>query len=313
MPTPEIQFFRYDIPLRSPLTMSGGLSMHRRKGFLVCYRLGDQEGWGDIAPLDGYSRESYAEVEREIREGDQLSLPSIRCGLDWAVSSLRTGEPAPVKPVEIARLLPHDQTVIEAEPGSTVKIKVGRTDLRQDIDRVNKLIADHPQVIFRLDANRAWTLEQALAFSRAIDVSRVEFIEEPLREFADYDRYDRETAAGFALDESLVHNAPWPWKNLRALVIKPSLLGALSVVDELIQWAAYHDRYAVISSMYESGVGMRRLAELAAERTPDVPAGLDTYSWLADDVTTPRLAMQESMMSDGAPWQIDRSKLELVA
>lgn len=313
MAAPDYSFFRYDIPLRFPLKLGGDMTLSSRKGFLVRCRAGDAEGWGDIAPLDGYSRETFAEVEREILGDDHLSLPSIRCGLEWAESALREASAGAVDAVEIARLIPRDQSTIDAEPGSTVKVKVGRADVQQDIERVNRLVAGHPELIFRLDANRAWNLDEAMTFARAVDGTRIEFIEEPLKTFADYEAFDRETPVGFALDESLMDQSPWPWHNLRALVIKPTLLGGFSVVDELIQWAQYHDRYAVISSMYESGVGIRRLATLAAERTPGIPAGLDTYSWLADDVVTPRIEIRNGMMLLNKGMQIDLTKVEQVA
>ena len=46
----------------------------------------------------------------------------------------------------------------------------------------------------------------------------------------------------------------------------------------------------VVSSTFESGVGMRHLVALAAA-LGDTPAGLDTYRWLADDVLERRLSL----------------------
>lgn len=313
MSAPIFNFFRYDIPLRSALSFGNGEAMHSRRGLLVRCRMDDAEGWGEVAPLDGYSRDTLEEVEREILSAETFTLPSLKCGMDWAASASQGGPAGGDDGVEIARLVAHDQVVIDAEPGSTVKVKVGRAELQQDIRRVRQLMDEHPGIIFRLDANRAWRLEDAVTFARAVENERLAFIEEPLRDFADYESFDQQTAVGFALDESLVDYAPWPWKNLRALVIKPTLLGGFSVVDELIQWAFDHDRYAVISSMYESGVGIRRLAAMAAERTPDVPAGLDTYSRLAGDVVTPGVTMQNGMMKFNDAWQVDMDKLVQLA
>jgi o-succinylbenzoate synthase len=314
MSVPVFNFFRYAIPLRDALTFGNGPTMTSRRGLLVRCRMDDAEGWGEIAPLDGYSRETMAEVEREILSAESFISPSLKCGMDWAATALQ--QPGPTgrqEGVEIARLIAHDQSVIEAEPGSTVKVKVGRAELQQDIKRVRQLMDDHPGIIFRLDANRAWSLEDAVTFARAVENERLAFIEEPLRDFAEYEVFDQQSPVGFALDESLVDYAPWPWRNLRALVIKPTLLGGFSVVDELIQWAFDHDRYAVISSMYESGVGIRRLAAMAAERTPDVPAGLDTYSRLAGDVLTPGITMQHGTIKLNDVWQVDMDKLEQIA
>ena len=46
----------------------------------------------------------------------------------------------------------------------------------------------------------------------------------------------------------------------------------------------------MVSSCFESGVGLLALAEFAWASTGDaVPAGLDTYRWLGADVVEPRI------------------------
>lgn len=280
-----------------------------RRGFLARCEIEGGEGWGDIAPLDGYSRETFDEVAREINRAESSSLASIRCGLDFAREACRT-PPRKKTRVEIASLWDSDE---QRTPASgTVKLKVGRNRLSNDVERVKRIMADNPQARFRLDANRAWGLDDALTFCRALDPARVEFVEEPLRDFSDYDAYNQASPVGFALDESLIEQSPRPWERLRALVVKPSLQGGLEKSLSLIDWAYQAGKYAVVSAMYESGVGIRHLAALASAKTPGVPAGLDTYARLLEDVASPRIDMQAGGMTTGDPYTIDMSKLELV-
>lgn len=217
-----------------------------------------------------------------------------------------------VRNVEIARLLVSDETGGERPlpKKGTIKIKVGRKHIRDDVERVKSIMAKHPEARFRFDANRAWCLDDALIFCRAVDSSRVDFVEEPLADVSDYDAFDAATPVGFALDESLMGLTPRGWANLKSLVIKPSLLGGIATSVRLIDWAYASGRYAVISAMYESGVGICHLAALAAAKTPGVAAGLDTYSVLADDVVTPRLEMDAGVLSVDVLRNIDMSKLE---
>ena len=71
----------------------------------------------------------------------------------------------------------------------------------------------------------------------------------------------------------------------------------------------------VISSSFESGVGMVALAALAsATGRGRVPAGLDTYRTLAADVLQPRLPLDASEVDMTAlascAWQVDEARLE---
>ena len=71
----------------------------------------------------------------------------------------------------------------------------------------------------------------------------------------------------------------------------------------------------VVSSVFESGVGMRHLVALAAA-LGDVPAGLDTYRWLAADVLAEPLAIGGPAVDVAAvlaPNPVDLSRLTPVA
>ena len=62
-----------------------------------------------------------------------------------------------------------------------VKIKVGKPDLAEDVDRVTAVretIGDLPLMV---DANQRWTLEQAIAAAEALSPAGLTWLEEPLR------------------------------------------------------------------------------------------------------------------------------------
>jgi O-succinylbenzoate synthase len=69
------------------------------------------------------------------------------------------------------------------------------------------------------------------------------------------------------------------------VVLKPTLLGGISNTLRMAERALGLGMTSVISSAYESGVGTAALVALAAGiGEHPVPAGLDTYRALADDV-----------------------------
>ena len=175
-----------------------------------------------------------------------------------------------------------------------------------------------PDVGLRLDANRAWTFEQATAFAQGVSGCDLEYIEEPLADAAQMPKLVAACNLPVALDESLVG---LPIRELRehtyarAVVLKPTLLGGLAHTLEMAQHAHALGMKPVISSSFESGVGMLALAALAsATGRGRVPAGLDTYRMLAADVLQPRLPLDTSEVDIAAlapsAWRIDESRLE---
>ncbi len=172
---------------------------------------------------------------------------------------------------------------------AAVKLKVGRCSLAEDIARVHRareLLP--PAVSLRLDANRAWSLPRALEFVEKITPHRIEYLEEPLQNPAELPRLVEASGIPLALDETLAElppEAPWPLPTPAAVILKPGVLGGLERAQEVARRAARGGTKAVVSSAFESGVGLAALANLAAALNPvDVPAGLDTFRWLKGDV-----------------------------
>ena len=66
---------------------------------------------------------------------------------------------------------------------------------------------------------------------------------------------------------------------------EPTLIGSLSDCEALVQRARAGNLRVVVSSSFESDLGLVQLARLASEWAPDEPPGLDTGHWLAGRVT----------------------------
>ena len=330
------RIFRYRLPLVGPLPLAGGM-LHEREGLLI--RIDSDSGafgWGDAAPLRGFSREGIDDAAAEAmvwagrlrgarfepRDDDlETSLgcesaaaasPSVRFGLETALSSLarRMEDEAAAElacfegSVPINGLLAgsREQVLSAArrlrDGGCrAVKLKVGSRAVAEDVEMtqtVRYVIGDN--VGLRLDANRSWDLEQAVAFGRETGTAGVEYLEEPLREPAQLRELFDATGLPVALDESLLEIEPDDLEGrseVGAVVLKPTLLGGLARAREWAAKASEMNIRPVVSSCFESGVGLLALAELAWESTRDsVPAGLDTYRWLGADVVEPRIPVR---------------------
>lgn len=312
----DISLFRYKLPLRNSLLMGGQFHKHR-EGLLL--RLTDVDGfvgWGEIAPLWGFSRETIPETLLQLvhlraknnSNPPPLPLgtwyPSVKFGLDSAFSDLKakkSGNP---------RYNPEHQTVTlnmllvgssenilrRAELATSlgyraIKLKVGQQKPVEDALLVREVAAGvGNNCTIRLDANRAWSLKDALHFAEHLQGVRIEYIEEPLKSPRFLPDFALQTGLPVALDESLRDKA---WERLQKKRFRPTALIYKPMLSaHPAKWYSDSGSPVVISSSFESGVGMQALIALATEVcTPNIPIGLDTYNWLQEDVLSPRLPM----------------------
>ena len=246
-------------------------------------------------------------------------VPSVRFGFELAVWNLYAAAFGVVLPAVIsarpAAVVPVNGLISGPPTGApgearrmreagyeAAKLKVGGRPVQEDVALVRSVKeALGEGVALRLDANRAWTLDEALEFARGIEGVRIEYLEEPLADPAGLEAFTRDSGVPVALDESLVGMAPESLEEHRyagAVVMKPAFLGGISRVLRLADRAVSLGMRPVVSSAYETGVGTAALVALAAGLGDGgVPAGLDTYRRLAGDVVEPRLPLPATHVS----------------
>lgn len=328
----SIAIHPYRLPLICPLRL-GGEWVEERTGWLI--ELSNQngtKGWGEIAPLPGVSSEEELATMDDWnaeRVDSSIITPSVRCGLDMAFLNLNDPDYLPTElrtlplatrnvPVNALLIGELDDMLKQAraamrEGYHTLKVKVGRAEPSEEIQllySINQVISD--EVKLRLDANRAWNPDDADKYLDVLSQMNVEYIEEPFPEPRASLAWSQGTGIPIALDESLKTIKPQDlhtYAGIRAVVLKPTLLGGIAHSAEYAKAATEMGAYPVVSSMLESGVGTATLARFAAAICDeDTAVGLDTYRWLAQDVLTPRLRFQEGQL---AADQMDVSQFEI--
>ncbi len=251
----------------------------------------------------------------------ELGLPpSVRCGFEAAVLgliALQQGVPLerllcdePLRAIAINGLLSGTAEEVLASAFAlaqrnypAMKLKVGSRPLAEDIDLVKKVShAIPPGVALRLDANRAWNYDTAIAFAAGIQDCAIEYIEEPINDPTELGAFMEETDLPVALDESLVEapeliTSTDPW--LDAVVLKPTFLGGFENTIKLARLAIDLGITPVISAAFESGVGLCALAALAAavDLHGDTAMGLDTQDWFAETLLRSRLVVLDGHLS----------------
>ena len=184
-----------------------------------------------------------------------------------------------------------------------VKLKVGQLTILQDIERIKlarTILGD--EIALRLDANRAWEWEDALKFAEAVKDFNIEYCEEPLLDSNKLEQLHLQTGMPLALDETL-WNAPTPKSDapakhvslsgIRALILKPGILGGWNNTKMWIEHAHKNGIHCVLSSCFESGLGLNWIAFMANKLLSEqFPAGLDTAKWFEQDLIEPRFLIK---------------------
>ncbi len=301
----SVQIYRWQLPMDAGVVLRER-RLKTRDGLFVHLQQGDRQGWGEISPLPGFSRESLEEAEASLRAWSSAwrdggapllpGLPSVDFGISCALAELDASLPEEAN-YRAAPLCTGDPdelfAVLAAMPGEKVaKIKVGLYEAVRDGMVANLLLEAIPDLRLRLDANRAWTPLKAQQFAKYVNPAyrdRIAFLEEPCKTRTDSLAFARETGIAIAWDESLREN-DFEWTaepGVRAVVIKPTLTGSIAKVREQVETAHGLGLIAVISSSIESSLGLTQLARIAAQFTPDTVPGLDTLNLMQAQLLRP--------------------------
>jgi O-succinylbenzoate synthase len=235
-------------------------------------------GWGEFGPFLEY--------------GDAEAAHWLAAALD---SAYRTPPPPRRMRIDVNATVPAVDAaqvpeILARFPGArTAKVKVaepGQT-LDDDVARVDAVRALVPTV--RVDANGAWTVDQATAAAAAL--GPLEYLEQPCATIEELAQLRRRVDVPVAADES-IRKAGDPLAVVRAgaadiAVLKVAPLGGISA---MLKIAAQIDIPVVISSALDSGVGIA-VGLAAAAALPDLnhACGLGTGRLFAEDITDPVL------------------------
>jgi O-succinylbenzoate synthase len=240
-------------------------------------------GWGEFAPFVEYDdHESARWLASAIDAAWHAAPPPVRASVP-----VNATVPA-VSPDEVA-------SVLERFPGcTTVKVKVAQRgqSLSDDVSRVAQvraLIGSAGRV--RVDANGAWSVDDAARALAALARYDLEYAEQPCASLDDLGALRRSLAAQgvdvlVAADES-IRKAEDPFRvatsgSADIVVVKVAPLGGVARALEVARACGLP---AVVSSALDSSVGIAAGVALAAA-LPQLPfaCGLGTVGLFARDV-----------------------------
>ena len=228
-----------------------------------------------------------------VRFGVESAVLQLRAQIEKKMLAQMLGAPNIPVAVPTACLLQgnFDEIVQEAKAKKrkdylVFKLKVGSKNIPLDVKKVLAVQeAVGEDCLVRLDANRSWSLTEAVTFAQHIKLGSVQFIEEPVKNSDDILKFFEATRMPVALDESLWHKPLDQIKPVRGVefcVLKPMFLGGVVKTLDCIKQLRSLGISCVISAAFESGVGLNVLANLSL-LTLQVP-GLGTFNYFKEDL-----------------------------
>lgn len=261
----------YELPLHSPYS--------RRKGILLQW---PDSTWTEASPLDGWSPDSFEDVFQAIEKRNwNAPLPSLQFGLQKLEA---THEPIPF----CALLVGTPSAIFKKSNGlKHAKLKLAKIPFDQAMSLTKEL---SKKMKLRIDFNGSLSLEQALIFAKECESDAIEFYEEPLKNSSELQYFP----FPIALDESLRKQGFEKLANLShvvALVIKPTMTGNLASCKAYEKFG----KPLVLSSAFESGVGIAQILRFAPHLNSILSLGIDTYRYLKKDVLAEPLRFENGL------------------
>jgi L-alanine-DL-glutamate epimerase-like enolase superfamily enzyme len=331
---------RRKLRLRVPLETAYGSVAERE---LLAVSLTDGDGvcsHGEAAPLEAYDGVSIARVEhallgyepvlaawRDGMNGAQLldacrrvdDLPQALAAVDlalWDRAGRRAGKPvaslltdAPALEVEVnATLTALDRAGVAAQARDAasqgfgcVKVKVGVGD---DGGRVAAArAAMGPEVALRLDANGAWSVEDAVRAIDALAPAGLELVEEPTHGLKDVREVRERVSTRVAIDETAAEHGALGAGVADAVCLKISRCGGISGLIAAATLVRASGAEAYVASTFDGPLGIAAAVHAAAalaSRGPVPHCGLATLG-MFDGIENPLPAKQGKITVPSGP------------
>jgi O-succinylbenzoate synthase len=267
------------------------LSGNLRHGLVLRFLTEEgQQKWGEIAPFPGRSKETLTDASAQILQLLKTGtvegplFPSVQFGLESAFAP-----PVQMTASLYALLTGDPQTVLkqadraEQEGYTTVKLKVATFSPTICQQIINQL---KDRFRIRIDCNSAFSFEEALSLFSPFDPAIFDYIEDPTFELNRL----AEFPYPFALDETVSQYRSLPlhsYSNLYGFILKPTILGGKKGCASYIECAQNNKLKIVLSSAFESDLGLLQILSLAKTLGHLDPLGLDTFRYLGKSLLNP--------------------------
>jgi len=283
---------RLSIPLKEPFVTSSGVVSARE---LLLLRLEARDGvvgYGEAAPFEPYDGVPLERAAAALTGGGGRRPPQARAAEEIARLDLHARqEDRPIAeprkdslPVNMTLAAgPPDEVAERARAGlregyACFKLKVGLPDDPDRVAAVREAVGPWPAL--RVDANGAWSVDEAVRAIRVLEEHDLEFVEQPCRTLRELAEVRQRVSTAVAADESVSS-----LRELRRAVeleacdvvnVKLAAAGGFAPSRDLLREARSSGLDAFMSSTLDGPWGIAAALQLAASEELTLACGLAT-------------------------------------
>ncbi len=323
-------FSKYELVFKQPGGTSRGILMNKTSWFIKIWEASNPEisGIGECSPLKGLSIDFREDFEKELAnicnniqsyssllETRLNELPSINFGLETALIDLANKGEKILYPsgftqgkdsIDINGLIWMGDTEFMKQQIDEkinqgfrcIKMKIGAIDFEKELSLL-RYIRQSPgggKIELRVDANGAFTVEEALSKLERLSELHIHSIEQPIRQGNPEQMAElcKKTPVPIALDEELIGVNSYSEKQAlleqikpQYIILKPTLVGGLSESEEWINVAEAQNVGWWVTSALESNIGLNAIAQWTYTLKNSMPQGLGTGQLFTNNIKSP--------------------------
>jgi len=334
----KASYKKYTLNFKRPSGTSRGVMTEKETWFIIIEKDG-KRGIGECGLLRGLSIDDRPDYEEKlqwacgnIHLGEEklwealLEFPSIQFGLETAFRSLEAETLYLLFPsaftkgeenIAINGLVwmggeAYMKQQIDdklANGFNCIKLKIGAIDFEKELGLLRFIRSSFSakEIEIRVDANGAFTENEALDKLRQLSSFQLHSIEQPIRQ------YQIEAMAGLckdtplpiALDEELIGVFSFTEKEAllqkiqpQYIILKPSLVGGFRGTQEWIDLAERYDIGWWVTSALESNIGLNAIAQWTFLQNSPMPQGLGTGSLYTNNFDSPLVVKNGKLCYD---------------
>ena len=336
----------YRLIFKNPSGTSRGILRHKDTYFLVLID-GKNFGIGECALFKGLSCDDVPDYEKNLQELIEdiennksnilekfRKFPSIVFGYEQAILSLKSHNPFELFPSEFSKgeeSIPINGLVWMGDKRfmtqqiddklnngfRTIKLKIGAIDFKEELALLKYIRQQYSpdDITIRVDANGAFTVNEALEKLKWLSDYKLHSIEQPIKagQWEKMADLCKQTPLAIALDEELIGIDDWDKKqqlistiNPQYIILKPALHGGFSGSNEWIEIAEKHRIDWWITSALESNIGLNAIAQYTFAKQVSLPQGLGTGGLFTNNFDSPLFVKNGHLHADSQPkWKLE--------
>lgn len=323
----QATYRRHLLEFKRPSGTSRGVLTTKETWFIIITSKG-KTGIGECGLLRSLSiddrpdyEEKLAWVCENISLGvntlweELLDFPSLQFGVEMALKSLDSTTPFLLHPsnftngnaaIQINGLVwmgekafMKEQILDKLKNGfKCIKLKIGAIDFNAELDLLKFIRSEFSseEVELRVDANGAFSAENALEKLQKLSQFNIHSIEQPIEkgQLSEMVKLCEITPIPIALDEELIGVTSVTKKkellqtiNPQFVIFKPSLIGGYRGTEEWLQLAEKMKIGWWVTSALESNVGLNAISQWTYTKQPFLPQGLGTGGLYTNNFESP--------------------------